>query len=235
MTNKRKPHYDCPVCAYAGPFVDADDPPGLRIDAMCPACSSLERHRLQWLTLEALPERPRFSGLHVLHVAPEAALQRRIRSIFGRYSSADLCDPNVDYRVDLRGLPFDAASFDVVFASHVLEHIKEDAVALAEIRRILRPGGFAVLPVPVVNLTTVEYPEPNPHEWGHVRAPGLDYFDRYGRHFSRVRRYLSSDFDPRFQPFLYEDRSAWPPPGCPLRQRSGGTRHQEVVPVAYAN
>jgi SAM-dependent methyltransferase len=230
-----KPRYDCPVCGYAGPFMDAHDPPGLRMDAMCPSCSSLERHRLQWLALEALPERPRFSGMHVLHCAPEPAMRWRLRAVFGRYSSADLRDPKVDYQVDLRDLPFDGGSFDVVFASHVLEHIKEDDLALAEIRRILRPGGFAVLPVPVVNLTTVEYPKPNPREWGHVRAPGPDYFDRYERHFPRVRRYLSSEFDPRFQPFVYEDRSLWPPPGYPLRQRSGGTRHEDVVPVAYVS
>jgi len=103
------------------------------------------------------------------------------------------------------------------------------------IRRVLRRRGFAVLPVPVVNVTTVEYAEPNPNEWGHVRAPGLDDFDRYERHFRRVRRYVSAEFDARFQPFLYEDRTLWPTPRYPLRQRSVGTRHNEVVPVAYVS
>jgi SAM-dependent methyltransferase len=185
--------------------------------------------------LEALPERPLFSQMHVLHCAPEAPMRRRFSAIFGRYSSADLHDPDTDYQVDLRDLPFDSGSFDVVFASHVLEHIKEDDIALAEIHRVLRPRGFAVLPVPVVNVTTVEYAEPNPNEWGHVRAPGLDYFDRYERHFRRVRRYVSAEFDARFQPFLYEDRTVWPTPRYPLRQRSDGTRHNEVVPVAYVS
>jgi SAM-dependent methyltransferase len=230
-----KPKFDCPVCGYAGPFMDADDPTGLRVHAMCPACSSLERHRLQCLALDALPERRRFAELHVLHCAPEPATRCRFRAMFGHYNSADLHDSNVDCRVDLRELPFDAGSFDVVFASHVLEHIKDDDLALSEIRRVLRPGGFAVLPVPVVNVTTVEYPEANPREWGHVRAPGFDYFDRYERHFPRVRRFLSSEFDPRFQPFVYEDRSVFPTPAYPFRQRSEGTRHEDVVPVAYVS
>lgn len=160
-------------------------------------------------------------------------MSRRLRALFGRYHTADLDAPHVDYRVDLRKLPFADGSFDVVFASHVLEHIKEDDQALAEIRRILRPGGFAILPVPVIGATTVEYPEPNPHEWGHVRAPGMDYFDRYERHFARVRKYHSSSFDLRYQPFIYEDRSRWPMPKFPLRQPSAGIRHEDVVPVCY--
>jgi len=235
LLHPEKPRYDCPVCHYSGPFMDANDQTGFRVDAKCPSCSSLERHRLQWLALEALPERHRFSAMHILHFAPEPAMKRRLQAIFGQYHSADLLDPCVDYRVDLRMLPFRAASFDVVFASHVLEHIKEDDLALIEIRRILRPGGFAVLPVPVVNATTVEYAEPNPHEWGHVRAPGLDYFDRYLRHFSRVRKYLSSEFDPIHQPFVFEDRTRWPTPEYPFRQTSTGIKHEDVVPVGYVS
>lgn len=228
-----RPVYDCPLCDYHGPFMDANDPTGLRRDAMCPACSSQERHRIQWLAVQALPERHALGAMHILHCAPEPAMSRRLRALFGRYHTADLAAPDVDYHVDLRSLPFANGTFDVVFASHVLEHIKEDERALAEIRRVLRPGGLAILPVPVIGATTVEYPEPNPHEWGHVRAPGMDYFDRYERHFARVRKYRSSEFDPRYQPFVFEDRSRWPLPSYPLRQPSAGLRHEDIVPVCY--
>lgn len=80
--------------------------------------------------------------------------------------------------LDLRSLPYDAASFDLVYASHVLEHI-DDWAALGEIFRILAPGGVAVLPVPLVVENTVEHHSPNPFEAEHVRAPGPDYFGRY--------------------------------------------------------
>jgi len=41
----------------------------------------------------------------------------------------------------------------------VLEHIKEDNNAIMEIRRILKPNGFAILPVPIITDYTVEYPD----------------------------------------------------------------------------
>jgi SAM-dependent methyltransferase len=45
-------------------------------------------------------------------------------------------------------LPFGAGSFDRVIASEVLEHIPEDDVAMAELTRVLRPGGTMAVTVP---------------------------------------------------------------------------------------
>ncbi len=45
-------------------------------------------------------------------------------------------------------LPFRDGSFNVVMASDVLEHIESDGEAVAEIARVLRPGGSAILSVP---------------------------------------------------------------------------------------
>ena len=42
-------------------------------------------------------------------------------------------------------LPFADASFDLVIAAHVLEHLPEPVAALAEMRRVLRPGGWVVI------------------------------------------------------------------------------------------
>jgi len=51
-------------------------------------------------------------------------------------------------RADLRRLPFPTASVDRVIASEVLEHIPDDGAAIAEIARVLRPGGLAAVTVP---------------------------------------------------------------------------------------
>ena len=48
----------------------------------------------------------------------------------------------------LEALPVGDASFDVVTAKHTLEHTERPLEALAEIRRVLRPGGVAFLVVP---------------------------------------------------------------------------------------
>lgn len=232
MLHPNKEHFHCPICEYSGPFLDANDPTGLRKHAMCPNCSALERHRVLWLTIERLSQKNDFSRMSLLHFAPEPELEHLFRQRFGRYASADLNPRGVDHQVDLRKLPFPNASFDVVVASHVLEHIKEDVLALKNIQRILKPSGFAILQVPVIGATTVEYPAPNPQEWDHVRAPGEDYFDRYQSIFSRVEKYRSSEFEAKYQPFIYENRTRWPK-AFPLRIPSKGSRHEDIVPVCY--
>lgn len=45
---------------------------------------------------------------------------------------------------DLNELPFADASFDLVFANHMLYHLPRPATGIAELRRVLRPGGLLV-------------------------------------------------------------------------------------------
>jgi SAM-dependent methyltransferase len=49
---------------------------------------------------------------------------------------------------DARTLPFEDGAFDVVIAAEVLEHIREDRTAIAELCRVLRPGGLLAVTVP---------------------------------------------------------------------------------------
>ena len=50
--------------------------------------------------------------------------------------------PRPEFRLaDAQSLPFEAASFDVAVANHMLYHVPDRAKALGEIRRVLRPGG----------------------------------------------------------------------------------------------
>lgn len=229
----RQDRFHCPVCDTRGPFRDVTPATGRRRHAQCPRCGSLERHRLQFLVLERVFASLPVAGMSLLHVAPEAFFRDRLRTRFGGYVTADRDRTDVDHRVDLQSLPFPDGSFDFVFASHVLEHVPDDRRALGELRRILRPGGVAVLPVPIVAPVTVEYPEPNPHEHMHVRAPGLDYFDRYAGFFARVERFGSESFPAGHQLYIYEDRTRFPTRECPLRPAMPGERHADVVPVCY--
>ncbi len=233
IENHNKEKFKCPVCGYSGPFMDINPPTGFRKHAKCLKCGSLERHRLQSLVLSNLLNGINTSSLKMLHFAPENFFRDFFSKRFGQYETADLCMDGVDHKVDLQKLPFDDQTYDFVFASDVLEHIPDDKKALSEIRRILKPNSIAVLPVPVVAEKTIEYPEPVPAEAYHVRAPGLDYFDRYSMFFSKVEQFSSNSLSELHQLYTYEDRSQWPTKECPLRPAMQGERHINIVPVCY--
>ena len=44
-------------------------------------------------------------------------------------------------KIDLTDIQYPDHSFDVIFCSHVLEHIEDDGKAMSEMYRILGPGG----------------------------------------------------------------------------------------------
>lgn len=231
--NRTKRQFVCPFCGYHGPFYDINPETGYTKNEHCPKCGCNARMRLHYLVMERLRRKLRLSEWSILHFAPDIVLGSYFRKVFRQYRSADLQNPRADYQVDLLDLPFDDRSYEFIFASHVLEHIKNDQQALAEIKRVLKPGGVAVLPVPIVVVKTLEYEEPKPEEDGHVRAPGLDYFERYSQHFSQVEVFNSSDVPEEHQPYSYEDRSNWPTEKMPMRQAMHGERHLDYVPVCF--
>lgn len=230
---RTKDDFKCPICEYVGHFEVVTPHTGSRINAKCPKCGSLERHRLQYLVLCDLAKLIDFKSKSCLHIAPEIFFKNYFENMFSKYCTADLHSKNVDFNFDLCDIPFESSSFDVVYASHVMEHIFDDTKALKEIKRILRPGGIAILPVPILSLSTVEYSEPNPSEEMHVRAPGTDYFERYVQIYSHVKLYSSSHYDPLFQTWIYEDRNIYPMKLSPLRQSMDGIKHEDFVPVCY--
>lgn len=97
----------------------------------------------------------------------------------------------------------------------------------------MAPGGFAILPVPIIAATTIEYPQANPNEHLFWSAPGRDYFDKYRRVFSRVEEFDFEFFAPVHQTYLREDRTRWPIDSTMWRLPMPGSVHVEVVPVCY--
>ena len=220
----------CPICNYSGPFMEILPETGRRKHAQCPRCESLERHRIQRLVLDFVLMDKQPKSLSLLHFAPEECFRSYFKKLFGVYVTADLSGNRVDQKEDLTHLSFDNNSFDIVYASHVLEHIKNDRKALSEIVRVLKPGGVAIIPVPINGNKTIEYQEPNAHESYHFRCPGEDYYERYKSFFRDVKLYDSSNFDEKYQVYVYEDRTKWPIT-MPLRSVTPGLRHKDIVPV----
>ena len=135
----------CPICGYLGMFVSAGHPP--RWDARCPQCGSRERHRLMHLWVHE-GGGDRLAGKRILHFAPEKAVIQQMRDS-PMYETADLHQPCVTHQVDITQTKLPDASYHVVIAHHVLEHIDNDRQAMCELFRLLKPEGVALLSVPI--------------------------------------------------------------------------------------
>lgn len=119
-----------------------------RSNALCPGCLSLERHRLIQIYLK---DHTTFykQKLSVLHIAPERCFIQPFRAQHGEgYITADLESPWADVQMDIHQMPFSDGNFDVVICNHVLEHVADDILAMKEIYRVLKKGGWAILQVP---------------------------------------------------------------------------------------
>lgn len=128
----------------------------------CPVCQShdRERHLLMYLNVSGLLRR--MEGARILHFAPERHLQRFIRALEpSEYVLGDLYPNNAGVqKIDLQAVPYPDDYFDFVLANHVLEHVLDDAQALQEIFRVLRPGGYAILQTPYASGLTHTFQDP---------------------------------------------------------------------------
>jgi ubiquinone/menaquinone biosynthesis C-methylase UbiE len=106
------------------------------------------------------------------------------------YETADQYQTGVTHKVDITAVALPDASYDVVMAHHVLEHIQNDHQAMREMFRLLRPGSFALLTTPInasrqetyenPAVTTPEARYAHFSQADHVRYYGLDFADRLG-------------------------------------------------------
>ena len=158
-----------------------------RPNVLSPGTLSLERHRLLWLYFDL--ETDFFDrAADVLHIAPEQAFVKRFRQLNHRsYITSDLHSPIADVQADICNLPFSDQQFDWVVCNHVLEHIPNDKIAMQEIYRVLKPGGTAILQVPLrLDQDTFEddrITDPKERaqvfgQYDHVRIYGKDYQNR---------------------------------------------------------
>jgi SAM-dependent methyltransferase len=169
----------CSICGETGLFTAFGNPP--RFDARCGSCGSLERHRLFALYVQ------RFggfaAGMRVLHFAPERQLGTMIRARVKDYETADLSTRlDVTHHVDIEATGLPSERFDRIVCSHVLEHV-DDRKALAEMFRMLKPGGRAYIMSPVVEgwAATYENPEITDPAGRLIHFGQADHCRIYGR------------------------------------------------------
>ena len=200
----RKLIRECPICGYRGHFLSLEH--GLRLDSRCPGCGSRERHRLQHLLVT---EEPEFSldGKRILHFAPERYMLQLMRGN-PLYVSADLHQPGAQMRIDATRIPFGDASFDVLIAHHLLEHVPDDRAVLAEFARVLRPGSFCLIAVPQ-NFAAEETDE------GASVTDRMERFWRFGGYDHR--RLYGRDFPGRLRNASFRVTAYHRPPAGQLR------------------
>jgi SAM-dependent methyltransferase len=161
------------------------------VNFACPSCGAHDRERHLLLYMRASGLFDELPKLRILHFAPEAKLTGHIAGQAPQeHVKCDLFPTTADVqRVDLLAMPFANASFDLVIANHVLEHVDDDRRALAEIVRVLAPEGRAILQTPYSPMLTRTWEDANIRDESarlqafgqedHVRLYGSDIFARF--------------------------------------------------------
>jgi SAM-dependent methyltransferase len=151
-------------------------------NTICPNCGSWFRHRM---LMQYINEHNVLAnGQQLLHFAPESFFVPIFHELLGDgYHTCDLkvMDSPNHHIVDITDIPFEDGKFDRIICSHVLEHIEDDRMAIAELYRILRTGGIALIAVPTYGRSTEEdlalSPKERKLQYGiniHVRLYGTD-------------------------------------------------------------
>jgi SAM-dependent methyltransferase len=105
----------------------------------------------------------------------------------------------------IEAMPFDDASYDIVFSSEVFEHLLDDLLdrGLGEIHRVLAPGGYLVGTVPCnerLDLKSVVCPACSHvhHAFGHHQSFGRPRLEALFRKAGLEPRYFSTRSFPPF-------------------------------------
>ena len=164
-------NYFCPICKFKAskflPYGQDHDAikkfkiigMGYRINALCPNCFSKDRERLVYLFLEKLLKQKVINfDSKIIHFSPESSLENNFfRKKFINYTTADIVIGKCDVDIDLQNFEYKEKNFDLVICNHVLEHIEDDMIAIKNIYSILKPGGFALLQVPLSTLIDKDF------------------------------------------------------------------------------
>lgn len=173
----------CPYCGWTGwKFLPAGAK--LQPNRLCPRCGSLQRYRMLLLYLQQ--QKTLDHPIRVLDLAPRDCFRNQMQQIDHiTYLSSDLDSPSSMVWSDLTQMGMGRDIFDLIVCFHVLEHVANDRAAFSELGRILKPGGFGLLMVPLRGNTTFEVPGAHSDDYerlygqnDHVRWYGIDIAER---------------------------------------------------------
>jgi len=152
-----------PYAIEVSEFVLRIGPTGSNVQRFgCPHCGSSDRERHLRLFFDRLGLFEKLAGASILHMAPEAGLGTLLRQRkLSRYVKGDLfpADPSIQ-KINIEQIDFPDETFEMVICNHVLEHVERPQVALAEIRRVLKPGGRFICQTPYATRLSKTFEDP---------------------------------------------------------------------------
>ena len=109
----------------------------------------------------------------ILNVGAATGRSTELLQSFGQVQSLEYDQPCVDYcreilhldviQGSITALPYADASFDLVCAFDVVEHVSDDKLAVSELMRVCKPGGLVFVTVPAFMSLWSEHDEVNFH------------------------------------------------------------------------
>jgi SAM-dependent methyltransferase len=148
--------HDCPFCGPALVLRLRNEEAGVR----CLRCGASPVHVSLGRALRQVGSLADRDVYELSARGPLAAhLRKHARSVVLSEYFADLPPGGIRAGVrceDVQKLSYADASFDLVTHTEVLEHVPDDARAFAELRRVLRPGGWLLFTVPLYGAATLE-------------------------------------------------------------------------------
>lgn len=148
----------------------------------CPACGSTDRDRLIILALKEMD----LSKKRIIQFAPSEVINNFLKERENaEYVTCDLFMDGVSYKADIQNLNMiETETYDVWICSHVLEHVQDDRMAMSELYRITKKGGYGFVLVPLdLNQTKTD------EEWG--QSVG-ECWRRFGQD-DHCRKYAKKD------------------------------------------
>jgi len=104
------------------------------------------------------------------HGKPSLQIGARYSKYAPHWVSVDLYDtsPIIDFHYDVHDMPFASETFEFIACNAVLEHLENPMKAIAELHRVLRPGGEIWVEVPM----SQPY-HPSPNDYWRVSPKGI--------------------------------------------------------------
>jgi SAM-dependent methyltransferase len=231
LENRRK----CPIC---GESCIEFEPFGslLFITDQCPHCGSLARQRSLYLIMEReMNILNETKNIKILHFAPEPPIYmlfdekdnvdyvpvdlnkenfKKELFFFTRGVTSKYFKDSQNYikeEMDVQDIPYEDNTFDYLIINHVLEHVPQDKKAMSEIYRVLKPGGAALISVPIGGKITNEDERINTPELRlkyyddstHLRLYGRDLKEKLEDCGFEVEEYFNEEYYSKEEKELY--------------------------------